>query len=129
MNRLTMAIHKWSLKHLKEHISFKLFGHKVTIFGANAMWFTVTVPTKRWGWISFRPPTWNPHFKWKFYVAPNGTPGTATFAIGPGFTKAEKRQAYIRRELLGHNFRVDDWDYVSILEIDYAGPIPAREDS
>lgn len=127
MSKLTTAIHKWSLKHLSGHISFRLFGRRVTIYGANAMWFATNIHTRRWGYVCFRPATWNPNFKWKLYVSPNGTPGTATFAIGPGVTKSEKLRAYIRCELLGHNFRVDDYDYVSILEIDYAGPLPASE--
>lgn len=127
MNRLTMAIHEWSLKHLKEHINLNLFGKKVTISGANAMWFTVQFHTRRWGWVCFRLPTWHPIFRWKLYVSPNGTPGTSTFAIGPGMPKDEKRRAYIRRKMLGHNFRVDDYDYRSILEIDYAGPLPASK--
>lgn len=127
MNRLTMTIHEWSLKHLSEHISFRLFGRRVTIYGANAMWFATNIHTRRWGYVCFRPPTWNQHFRWELYVSPNATPGCSTFAIGPGMPKDEKRRAYIRRKMLGHNFRVDDWDYTSILHIDYAGPIPAVE--
>ena len=129
MNKVTTTIHKWSLKHLSGHISLDLFGRKVTIFGANAMWFATEFHTRRWGWVVFRPPTWHPHFKWKFYVSANGTLGCATFAIGPGVSKEEKRRAWLRREMLGHNFCVGDYDYVSILEIDYAGPLPANEES
>lgn len=127
MNKLTTAIHNYSLKHLKGRATLRFFGKKVTIYGANAMWFAVQFHTRRWGWIVFRPPTWNPHFKWKFYASANGTPGCATFAIGPGISNEEKRRAWIRRQMLGHNFDVDAYDYVSILEIDYAGPLPANE--
>lgn len=125
-NLKSKLLYKWPTKYLGGHLSFKVFGRRVTIYGFNAMWLAVNVHTQRWGYVCFRPPSWNPNFRWKFYVSPNATPSIATFGIGPGMSKQEKRRAIVRRQLLGHNFSVDDFDYVSLLEIDSTGPIFAE---
>jgi hypothetical protein len=119
----------WFERNLSGHISIRKFGH-ITLYGFNAMHVALNFHTRRWGWVCFHPTMWcfGGWWPWYFYVSPNGTPGTATYAIGPGVSKPEKRRAYIRRELLGHNFRVDDYDYRSILEIDYAGPLPPGDE-
>jgi hypothetical protein len=112
-------LYDWPRRRLGGHVSFTLFGHKVTVYGFNAMWLTIQVATHRWGYICFRPPTWNPKLRWKFYVSPNATPSIATFLIGSGVSKKEKRRATLRRQWLGHNFPVSDYDYQALLEIDY----------
>lgn len=109
------------IKHLGGHISFKLFGRKVTIYGFNAMWLTIQVHTRRWGYVCFRPPTWHPKFKWSFYVSPNATPWAATFAIGAGVGRDDKRRAPMRRVAFGHNFNTE-WHYPELCVINDVSP-------
>jgi hypothetical protein len=81
-------------------------GRKITVFGANAMHFMVTVRTKRYGVISFRPISfWSQH-PLCLYASPNGTPWACTYCIGLG--PHEKIRSLIRRLNFGHNF--NSWD-------------------
>lgn len=113
-------VRNWLIKHLAGHITIKWFGLHLTFYGFNAMQCAMNIYTRRWGWVCFRPPIhvldWN--WPWKFYVSPNATPGAATFAIGPGVSKEVKRRAKIRREVLGHNYPVDAFDYSDVLNIE-----------
>ena len=113
-------IWNWLHKHLGGHITIRWFGWNLTIYGFNATHVAANFRTRRWGWVCFHPPIifLNRHWPWKFYVSPNGTPGCATFAIGPGLGRREKRNAKIRRIILGHNYRVDDYDYGELLNIE-----------
>lgn len=110
----------WMLrnKRINSHISFRFpfWGNRVTVYGANAMWFSVNVHTMRWGYICFRPPTGiHPFFGWKFYISPNGTPWACTFAVG-NVDPADKKRATLRRDLFGHNFSVDE-NYQELLSV------------
>lgn len=73
-----------------DHLRDRIFtGHvsigPVTIYGANAMHYGVTVSTGR-GYICFRPTTGKDgHWPWYLYVSPNATPGSAWWGTGPGF--------------------------------------------
>jgi hypothetical protein len=101
------------------HITIKWFGWHVTLYGFNAMHVAINIDTRRWGWVCFHPPMYcRGWWPWYFYVSPNGTPSCATYAIGPGVSRREKRNAKIRRIVLGHHYRVDDYDYDDILNID-----------
>lgn len=73
----------WLERHLGGHI---MLGHLV-IYGWNAMHVALNWRTKRWGWICFHPTmkVFGRWWPWYFYVSPNGTPGAATWGIGPGF--------------------------------------------
>ena len=106
------------MKHLSGHFSFDLFGHRITFFGFNAMWLTLQFHTRRWGYVCFRLPSWHPKMRWKLYCSPNGTPTVATFAIGPGVSKQDKRRAKMRAAVLDHNYRVDDFEYRDLIEIE-----------
>ncbi len=73
----------WFENFMGGHISIL----NVTIFGENAMHWSVQVKTNRWGYICFRLPfrcfgCWWSLF---YYCSPDGTPGSATFKIGPRF--------------------------------------------
>jgi hypothetical protein len=110
----------WIERKFSGHVSFRMFGRRVTIYGFNAMHVAVNISTRRWGWVCFHPPVYvfGHKWPWYFYVSPNGTPGTATFAIGPGVDRQEKESATLRRQLLGHNYRVDDYNYRDLLDLD-----------
>lgn len=103
----------WLERHFGGYVSI---GRNITVFGYNAMNCAVEVRTRRWGYIVFRPTTWRyRRWRWYFYCSPNGTPGVATFAIGPGMEVEDKRLAPIRRRKLGHNFYVNDYCYADLL--------------
>jgi hypothetical protein len=116
----------WLERKFLGHISFHVLGRRVTVYGFNAMHCAVNIKTRRWGWVCFHP-NWR-HWPWYFYVSPNGTPGVATYAIGPGVSKQEKEQASLRRQLLGHNYRVDDYEYRDLLDIDLNMRIRFRDE-
>lgn len=113
-------LRRWLFKHLGGHVTIKWFGWHLTIYGFNAMLCAVNFRTRRWGWVCFRPSLRFLGWKrvWYLYVSPNGTPSVATYAIGPGIGRREKRNAKIRRIVLGHNYRVDDYDYGELLNIE-----------
>ncbi len=103
----------WLERYLGGHIAFRLLGRKIVIYGFNAMHVAINIYTKRFGFICFHPPMrcfggWYP---WYFYLSPNATQWAATFAIGPGVDREDKRESIIRREKLGHNFDVWNMDY------------------
>lgn len=93
------------------HISFL----NITIFGSNAMNWTVNIRTKKYGAICFTLPTLSRftkdrytkkyRFDWYFYLSPNGTPWASTYYIGS--SKKENIRAKIRFLHFGHNF--DSW--------------------
>ena len=77
----------------------------ITIWGANAMCWAVTIHTKRWGYICFSLPSLR-RKKAKlhnyFYLSPNGTPWACTYYRGGN--KKEVIRAQIRKMNFGHNF-------------------------
>lgn len=74
----------WQERHIGGHVNA---GHRVTIYGCNAMHYAVNVWTKRWGWVCFRPTT--RHFgrwwHWYLYASRDGTPSAAVWGFGPGY--------------------------------------------
>ncbi|SNR91440.1 hypothetical protein [Hymenobacter mucosus] len=90
-------------KWFRDHIDL---GKRVTIFGANAMHFMVTVRTKRWGVVSFRLISFDKRFPLSLYCSPNGTPWACTYCVGLG--PHEKIRSLMRRLNFGHNF--NSWD-------------------
>ena len=101
------SVDRWCERYLGGHISI---GHRVVLFGFNAMHLALNIKTKRWGYICIHPTieafgrTW----QWYFYASPNATPWAATFAIGPGLSEEEKRLATVRRALFGHGYDPDE---------------------
>lgn len=81
----------------------------VTIYGENAMCWSVNIRTKRWGVVCFTLPSIT-RKKYKqghyFYLSPNGTPWASTFYRG--YDKQEVVRAQIRKMNFGHNFKVND---------------------
>jgi hypothetical protein len=65
------------------HLS--LVGHRVVIYGANAMHWAVNVRFLG-SWWCFHPPTntFGGKWPWYFYVSPDATPAAA-WGFGPGF--------------------------------------------
>lgn len=100
------SIDMWFRRHLGGHVSFKMFGCRVVVYGHNAMHFAINIRTRRWGYVCFHPyvPILWSGWGWYFYLSPNATPSVSTFAIGPGIDKQTKQKAKIRREMFGHNF-------------------------
>ena len=104
-------------RKLQGHITLRLLGKRITIFGLNAMHIAVNISPTRWGYVCFHPPV--PRWPWYFYVSPNATPCASTFAIGPGVGKVEKAEAKLRRLELGHNFHVSEFSHEDIHPIQY----------
>lgn len=86
----------------------------ITIYGANAMNWTVNIRTKKFGYICFTLPALARFrktkdgkliFQWYFYLSPNGTPWASTFYIGSN--REERIRAKIRRYNFGHGFSTD----------------------
>jgi hypothetical protein len=74
-------------RHFGGHVSFMIFGHRLTIYGWNAMHLAVNFHWSRQKIICFHPTIkmfgcWWP---WYLYVSHDGTPCSATWGIGPGF--------------------------------------------
>ena len=110
MKRVIDRIDRWWEDHLGGHVTLKLFGKRITIYGFNAMHVAINISPTRWGYVCFHPTIYSMGrwWPWKFYVSPNATPWAATFAIGPGLSKEDKRKAAIRRLYLRHGYRTDD---------------------
>lgn len=87
----------------------------MTIYGANAMNWTVNIRTKRWGYICFTLPaiarfrrdryTNKLTYHWYFYLSPNATPWACTFYRGSD--KQERIRAQIRKLNFGHGCNSD----------------------
>lgn len=76
-------------RHFGGHVSFSLFGKRVTIYGWNAMHIAIDIQWRRQKFICFHPPaymfgTWWP---WYLYVSADATPTNAFWGIGPGFNR------------------------------------------
>ena len=96
----------WWENHMGGHISF--FG--ITIFGANAMCWTVQISTKL-GYFCFTLPVIGRYrydssgkkwWQWYMYLSPNGTPWACTWYMGSD--KNEAIRAKIRKINFGHGF-------------------------
>lgn len=80
---------------------------KVTIFGENAMQWSIVIHGTRWGAIHIDIPTFSRLFgkrTWCMYVSPNGTPWACTWYIGTSDPK-ENIRAQIRRFHFGHKHK------------------------
>ena len=101
------------MKRLRQWVEQRFTGHItlgcVTIYGANAMHYAVNIECKQGYWC-FRLPIkcFETQWGWYVYYSPNATPWQATFAIGSGIGKGEKREAWLRRKLLGWSFPTDE---------------------
>lgn len=82
----------------------------ITIFGANAMCWSVSIKTK-WGYLCFTLPVmarWRINsrgkmwWQWYIYISPNATPWACTFYRGSD--KNERIRAQIRKLNFGHGF-------------------------
>ena len=100
----------WWENFMGGHISFL----GITIFGANAMRWSVNIRTKWWGCICFTLPVLArfttcrdgvKRWKWYFYLSPDGTPCASTFYRGSD--KNEKIRAQIRKLNFGQGFSTD----------------------
>lgn len=95
----------WFENFMGGHISIG----NITIWGANAMCWAVTIHTKRWGYICFSLPSVRRHragWGHYFYLSPNGTPWACTYYRG--LDDEEKIRAQIRKLNFGHNFNTND---------------------
>lgn len=85
----------------------------ITIYGSNAMDWTVNIRSKKYGYICFTLPfltRWKKHkgsdkavYTWYWYCSPDGTPNSCTFWMGNKYD--EKANSILRRKLLGHNWK------------------------
>jgi len=87
------------MKKFTGHINL---GKRITVYGNNAMHYSIEIWTKRFGFICFHPSIKD--WPWYFYCSPNATPWAATYAIGPGLREDDKKFAPIRKSKFGHNF-------------------------
>lgn len=82
----------------------------VTLFGENAMHWSLNIYNTKWGHIHIDLPTWSRltgKRTWCMFASPNGTPWAATWYIGTT-NHRDGTRARIRRQVLGHNFKVND---------------------
>lgn len=109
----------WWDNFMSGHISLG----KLTIFGANAMNWTVNYSTKKYGYICFTLPAivrfkkydykqgWsykNTYIQWYFYLSPNGTPWASTYYRGSN--KDEVLRARVRFKNFGHGFSTKKYE-------------------
>lgn len=112
-------IEKILYKNLKGHYTIG----KITVYGLNAMHFSINIKSKKYGWICFRPITFYKQFPIYFYVSPDGTPSRATYykQLGNSFRGKElEYKADLRRRRLKHNYKIEDekdwrWDWLNTL--------------
>lgn len=91
----------WTENFMSGHLTLG----KISIFGDNAMHWSVNITTKKWGYLCFTLPTLSrilKRKKWYLYCSPNATPWASTFYIGSD--KAESKKAKLRKKYFGHNF-------------------------
>ena len=94
-------------KNLSGHITVRILGLTITIFGFNAMRGAWEISGVNWGYLVIAPPfyyagRWN---KWKIYYSPNATPWAATFAIGPGLDEKTKLLARVHAYKFGNKLQ------------------------
>ncbi len=85
----------------------------ITIFGQNAMHWSMTIYDTKWGHLHIDLPTWSRltgKRTWCAYASPNGTPWACTWYIGTS-NPHEKIRAAIRRFHFGHNFKWRTGEY------------------
>ena len=94
-------------KYLDGHITIKLFGLVITIYGFNAMHVAVNIATETKGYVCFHPTMWcfGKWWPWYLYISPNATPWAATLIIGPGHGKKAKLLAKIHRYKFGNELQ------------------------
>lgn len=95
----------------------KLMRKRVTVYPLrSAMHGAVTIWTRRWGYVCFRPPTRSRGHWWPayFYLSPNATPWAATLLWGREYSKYAKAYARVRRILWGHGYSTDEHDPQSL---------------
>jgi len=94
MNRRLHRVWWWFTRIFGGHIRLG----RITIFGFNAMHWATNIRTRNWGYICFRPTTWDEGWwHWYFYISPDATPQMAYVAFGPGVEKHCKQRAWLRR--------------------------------
>lgn len=106
----------WWENFMGGHINI---GKNITIFGANAMCWTVQIRTKKYGYICFTLPVpaqkrYNKNrgtswYRWYIYFSPNGTPWASTYYFG--YDKLERIRAKIRKLNFGHAFDTHKFQY------------------
>ncbi|MCK9447062.1 hypothetical protein M0Q50_09450 [bacterium] len=104
----------WWENFMGGHISIG----SITIFGANAMNWSVNIRNRKYGFICFTLPSIRRRkygMKPYFYVSPDGTPQSSTFYRGG---ENERNRANLRRKYLGHRYNYNDpivyeiWNYI-----------------
>jgi len=96
----------WLDNFMSGHISI---GRRVTVFGQNAMHWSVSIYGTKWGSIHIDLPTPSRLIGkrgWCIYASPNGTPWACTWYIGNA-DKHESLRAKIRLSQFGHNFNTN----------------------
>lgn len=100
----------WEENFLGGHLSIG----SLTIYGDNAMDWTINLGIKRWGYICWTIPTYRRIFTkngkrkgWYYYLSPDATPWSSTYYRGSD--KEEKIRAQIRKMNFGHGFNTDKY--------------------
>ena len=89
----------WMNRRLGGHVNL---GKRITIYGFNAMHCAVNIRLKRY-YLCFHPTMrwyYGKSWPWYLYLSPNATPWAATWGIGPGFGRRNRKRANRRRHLL-----------------------------
>ncbi len=98
----------WWENFMGGHINI---GPHTTIYGDNAMCWTMQIHTKKWGFICITLPSikrWRMNMPFYIYCSPNGTPWACTYYSGGD--KKEVIRAQIRKYNFGHNFDSDKFE-------------------
>lgn len=103
------------------------------IFGNNAMHWAWQLCTRR-GYLVARPSTPCRHggwWRWYIYLSPDGTPGGAKWAFGPGVDRQDKTAAYLRRHGYCHCLHSNGRDECpsEIHATYYTGPTPTPQET
>ena len=79
-----------------------LLGWAVTWYALNcAMHGAINISTP-WGYLCARRTVGE--WRWYVYLSPNATPWAATFTMGPGIDRDDRRRAPILRAMWGHGY-------------------------
>jgi hypothetical protein len=83
--------------HGRGHVSLRILGRRITIYGDNAMHCAVGIRLRH-VYLCVHP-TFR-RWPWYVYISRNATPWGAIWGIGPGFERRDRRKADRRRHLL-----------------------------
>jgi len=116
-------------QRLGGHVNFDVLGHRVTIYGFNAMHVAINIETRKYGYACFHPPIrfYGRLWSWYFYLSPNATPWGSTLLLGPAHSRIEKWEARGRFLKFGHGFPISHYRHEDYHFDQYLSLPPMRD--